>query len=116
MTPETISKLEEVFALGGTDREACGFAGISTQTLYDYQNRYPEFVERKEFLKEHPVLKARRSVVAAIESDPELALKFLERRRKDEFSLRTETDLTSGGDKVHAINYVVPDNQPSPDA
>ena len=116
MTPETISKLEEVFSLGGSDKEACGFAGISTQALYDHQNRDPAFAERKAFLKEKPILLARRSVLAGIQSYPDLALKFLERRNKAEFALKSEVDVTSGGDKVTAINYIVPGTQPSTDA
>lgn len=90
MTPDTLNKLEEVFALGGSDLEACFYAGISRQTLYNYQHDHPEFVERKEELKEQPILKARRSVLNGIQDDPELALRFLERRKKAEFSLRTE--------------------------
>ena len=96
MTPETINKLEEIFALGGSDLEACFFAGISRQTLYNYQHDHPEFVERKEELKEQPILKARRSVLKGIDEDPELALKFLERRKKAEFSLRTEVTGEDG--------------------
>lgn len=96
MTPETVNKLEEVFALGGSDLEACFYAGISRQTLYNYQHDHPEFVERKEELKEQPILKARRSVLNGIDTDPELALKFLERRKKSEFAQRTEMTGAEG--------------------
>ena len=90
MTPLVLRKLEEVFALGGTDEEACLFAGIGKTTLYEFQKQNPEFAERKETLKQSPVLKARQTVVKAIEKDPTLAFKYLERKRKDEFSPRTE--------------------------
>lgn len=103
MTEETIQKLEEIFALGGTDREACFFANISQATLYNYQNDNPEFVERKEALKDQPVLKARRSVVGALE-DPEIAIKYLERKKKDEFSLRQETTGADGGAIKHQVD------------
>lgn len=46
MTQEIIDK-EYIFSMGGTDEEACLCAGISTQALYDYQKRHPEFAERK---------------------------------------------------------------------
>lgn len=85
-----LKKLEEVFAIGGTDKEACFYADISHQTLYNYQQEHPEFVERKEALKERPILKARKEVVNGIEGNPEFALKYLERKKKAEFSLRTE--------------------------
>lgn len=89
MTDDTIKKLEEVFALGGSDSEACFYANISKQTLYNYQKEHPEFVDRKEALKEKPILKARQTVVKALD-DPKDAQWFLERKRKEEFSLRSE--------------------------
>lgn len=96
MTPETISKLEEVFSIGGSDNEACFYAGIGKSTLYNYQQEHPEFVERKEALKERPILKARQTVVKSLD-DADMALKFLERKKKDEFSLRTEFTGQNGG-------------------
>lgn len=90
MTPETLSKLEQAFLMGCTDLEACLYAYISKSTLYDYQNANPQFLERKESLKQNPVLKARKSVVDSLDDNPELAMKFLERKKKDEFSLKSE--------------------------
>lgn len=101
MTPEIVNKLEEAFLLGCTDLEACLFADISKQTLYNYQEKNPEFVDRKEMLKETPVFKARKSVVDSVSTDPDLALKFLERKKKDEFSLKSELNL--GGQKDNPV-------------
>jgi len=95
MSKETITKLEEVFALGGSDSEACFYANISKQTLYNYQKENPEFVDRKEALKEKPILKARQTVVKALD-DPKDAQWFLERKRKEEFSLRQEVTGPEG--------------------
>ncbi len=89
MTPETIDKLEEVFALGGTDEEACFYAGIGKTTLYRYQEENPDFRERKEALKQTTILKARQTVVRSLDN-PDYAFKYLERKKKDEFSLRSE--------------------------
>lgn len=89
MTPETIRKLEEVFAIGGTDKEACFYADISHQTLYDYQSLHPEFVERKEALKEKPILKARQTIVRSLDN-AQYAAWYLERKRKKEFAQRIE--------------------------
>lgn len=91
---ETLRKLNEAFAFGASDPEACFYADVSTTALYNYQLKHPEFVERKNALKERPVLLARQTVVKALESDADLALKFLERKRKAEFSTKTETDTT----------------------
>ena len=100
MTELTIKKLEEVFAIGGTDEEACMYADISHQTLYTYQEKYPEFVERKEALKERPILKARQTIVNAL-SNPHDAQWFLSRKRKKEFG--DNVDVTSGGEVITPI-------------
>lgn len=85
-----LAKLEEAFALGCTDAEACLMANISQSTLYKYQDANPDFLERKNELKESPVLMARKSVVDNLKRDPELALKYLERKKKNEFAPRSE--------------------------
>jgi hypothetical protein len=103
MTDETVSKLEEVFALGGTDEEACFFANISRQTLYDYQNKYPEFIDRKEQLKQNPFLKARRTIVESLDK-PIHAFEYMKRKKKDEFSDRVEHTGAEGSDLVLNIN------------
>ena len=97
MTPETINKLEEVFAIGGTDKEACFYADISHQTLYNYQLKCPEFVERKEALKERPILKARQTIVKSLDN-PNDARWFLERKMKKEFG--SNLDLTTDGEQI----------------
>ena len=98
LTPETIQKLEEAFALGASDGEACFFADISNTTLYNYQLKNPGFIERKNSLKESPILKARTEVINGFKGNPELALKYLERKRKKEFSLRTENETEIKGE------------------
>ena len=91
-----LPKLEEVFALGGSDLEACFYAGISKTALYNYQKDNPDFVERKEQLKERPILLARQTVVKAIKDDPLTARWFLERKMKAEFANRTELTGAEG--------------------
>lgn len=90
VTPDILRKLEEAFAMGCTDLEACFFADIGKTTLYKYQNENPLFTERKEELKQSPVFEARKSVINGLKDDPKLALAYLERKKKDEFSLRQE--------------------------
>jgi len=94
VTKEVLRKLEEVFALGGTDEEACLYADIAMSTLYKYQETHKEFAERKAQLKETPILKARQTVVNSLE-DPNIAFKFLERKKKAEFG--ANVDITSDG-------------------
>lgn len=97
MTPEVVAKLEEAFSWGCTDIEACLHADIGTSTLYNYQDRHPEFVERKEALKETPILRARKSVFDRLPRDAKLSMDYLSRKKKDEFSTQTNHDLTTNG-------------------
>ena len=98
MTPEVIAKLEEAFKYGATDIEACGYADIAIDTLYLYQRKNPQFINRKETLKNSPIFTAKKSVVDRLPRDPDLALKYLERRAKAEFSLRSEITGKDGKD------------------
>lgn len=83
---KVLRKLEEAFAYGCSDLEACFYADISKTALYEYQKDHPEFTERKELLKEKPILMARQSVIKAMQKDGNLALRYLERRKKSEFA------------------------------
>lgn len=91
-TPDTIAKLEHAFLLGCSDLEACFYAKVGKTALYNYQNKNPEFVERKAQLKQNPYFIARSSIIKGMEENPELALKYMERKKKDEFSTKTHTD------------------------
>lgn len=93
-----VPKLEAVFSVGGSDEEACLDAGISTSALYRYQENNSEFRERKKLLKHQPNLIARRAVVEGMKSDPNLALKYLERRKSDEFSTHTKIKVSGNID------------------
>lgn len=69
MTETTVKKLEEAFLMGCSDVEACLFANISKQTLYNYQEANPEFVDRKETLKSNPVMLSRKVQLNALNDD-----------------------------------------------
>ena len=110
MTPEVLAKLEHAFLLGCTDIEACFYADISQDALYDYQRANPEYSKRKEALKQNPIFIARTSVVDKMADDGDLALKYLERKLKSEFSTKTEVDQNlSGSVEVKAITRTVID-------
>jgi hypothetical protein len=99
MTKETISKLEEVFSLGGTDEEACLFANISIVTLYAYQKINPDFTKRKELLKKTPILEIRRVIIDKAKESYDNAIDFMERKNASEFKKITEP-----------INPLLPEN------
>lgn len=92
MTKDVLTKLEDAFALGCTDEEACAYADISHTTLYNYQNANPHFLEEKQRLKQLPFIKARQSIIANL-NDPDFALKYMERKKKNEFSIREEHEI-----------------------
>lgn len=77
MTDNTVNKLEEAFALGCTDEEACFFADITKTTLYKYIETHPDFTDRKENLKKNPVLKARRVLLNHLEQDDKDIAKYV---------------------------------------
>lgn len=98
MTPETIAKLEEAFLNGATDKEAIFQANISSATFYNYCEKNPDFLERKEALKDQVKYRARRNIVKAIEEgDKTLSQWYLERKVKGEFAQRTENTGAEGG-------------------
>jgi hypothetical protein len=106
MTEEVIAKLEEAFAWGCTDIEACLWADIAPATLYQYQEKNPEFTERKAALKETPILLARSTVVKGLKNDTDLALKYLDRKKKDEFSTKTESDVKFEGAQPILVKFM----------
>lgn len=98
MTIEVLNKLNEAFAFDCTDEEACLYAEITPKTLYNYQKKSPEFLQRKQLLKQTPFLLARQSIISGFKGNPEIALKYMERKKKDEFSLRLEKTGRDGKD------------------
>ena len=90
--PETIRKLEEAFSLDCTLQEARFYADISSDTYYKLIEDKPNLLKRFEALRNRPVLIARQTVVKACKDNPEMAMKYLERKKKNEFSTRTENE------------------------
>lgn len=97
MTEATIKKLEDAFALGCTDREACLAADISTTTLYNFCEVHPAFLERKERLKANPYLKARKVVLDAVEGGDVLTAKWLVEKADGKARQAVEMSGPDGG-------------------
>lgn len=96
----TIQKLEQAFALDATVEEACFYAKIGKSTYYNWVEEDPALLERFEALRNTPVLAARQKVISAINTDPDIAFRYLERKRKGEFAARTEHTGAGGKDLV----------------
>lgn len=97
LTPETVNKLEEVFALDGTIEEACLFADISRQTYYNWIKDNKDMEERFDILRQSPFLKARRTIEKSLDN-PQYAFEYMKRKKKNEFSERQEMTGADGKD------------------
>ena len=64
------------------------YGGISKNAFYGWLALNPQFKARIELLRQMPTIAARISVCEAMEHDGNLALKYLERKSPDEFSLK----------------------------
>ena len=114
MTPETIARLEHAFTLGCTDLEAAFYAGINVDTMYKYQNRHPEFVARKNALKQSMVYQARETIRKNLTCDDKkergiTARWLLEKKAPEEFGSKAELTVNHSGslslnDRENALN------------
>lgn len=91
ITEDVLTKLEFAFSRSFTDEEASLYANISPRTLYRYIEENPEFWQRKEVLKKQPNIKAKLNWFKKLEWEDYTASKeWLERKSRDEFSLKQE--------------------------
>jgi hypothetical protein len=98
--PEYIANITPYLEVGCSLHEAALYGETPYRTIkqhYDEDEEVRKIIDR---IMNTPILRARQSVVAKMDEDADLALKYLERRKKDEFSLKSETDLTSKGEKL----------------
>lgn len=91
LTGAVLGKLAVAFSIGSTIEEACFYANIDPDTYYRWVKKYPTLSEYFERLKNKPILKARESVVHSLDN-PDMALKYLERKRREEFGRRVEIE------------------------
>lgn len=91
MTPENIDKLEQGFLMGFNDIEACLFAGIGKTALYSYQEKHPEFTERKEALKKNITMMSKKVNYDCLKDNDKDVAKWILERRDDEYVKKTES-------------------------
>lgn len=91
ITDAVVGKLELGFSKGLNKTECCRFAGISRDSLYEYLKKNPKFSDRIEELQSQPSMKAKINIADRIEKgDIDLSQWYLERKCRDEFSLKQE--------------------------
>jgi len=103
MTPDIVNKLELGFTMGFTDVEACLYANISKQTLYDYCKKIEGYTDRKEGLKNHPKLLAKVNLYKALKDNKKVddSKWYLERRDKE---FKPKNDITSNDKPLPIFN------------
>lgn len=102
-TEEVIRKIEEVAALDGSVAEMAYYAGIHPDSIYAKMAEDDVFSDRIKSLRERPILKARQTIVKSLEN-PQGAQWYLSRKKKTEFSERTEVTGEDGTPLVTNID------------
>lgn len=89
LNDKTLQKLRTAFSMDCTIEEACLYAKITFQIFYVWKKENPKLFEELEGLRWTPVLKARSEVMKGLKWYTP-SMDYLKRKRKDEFSERTE--------------------------
>lgn len=85
--------IEECLRLDCTIEEACIYAGISTQSYYNYRKQDVDFALRMDRARDFPKMMARAAVQRRIrQGDAKTALRYLELRDKKRYN--TDVNLT----------------------
>ena len=88
----------QAWSLGCPDCEAAALAGISPAALSDYLSKHPKIAEEKEQLLQKPFLAARNAMVKAMAGgDGDLALRYMERKKRKEFSTLSQIEVGEQG-------------------
>lgn len=67
-----LDKLEEGFMCGMNDLQACAYAGISRETLYEYQRQNPKFADRKVQLRQMTTVHAKKTIAKSIQGGEDI--------------------------------------------
>jgi len=102
---QVIAKLEYAWACGASDAEAAHFAEILPSNLCRFLQKRPDVLQRKMQLKNSPILKAKKCVVDAAETDPKIAIDYLE-RVTDDFTPKHKVEHSTPEDREFRIEVV----------
>ena len=114
MTDNVVNKLEQAFEWGCTDSEACIHAGISKQTLYSYCDKTPGFTDRKEMLKDTPILKAKEIQFAELKDNKSVSQANRVIDRKEGTKIKQELSGKNGNpieiDQQWTVEFINPED------
>ena len=98
LTPQVVAKLVTAFQNGLSKKQAIRYAGISKDAYYDGVKKDKDFADKMSEAQWRPNMRAREVIVQAINNgDTKSAQWWLERKEKNEFTLRRETTGAGGG-------------------
>lgn len=99
---QIISDLKQAFMRDFTDEQAFRYANISNDTYYRWKNLSEEFVEEMDKAKDFIATAARKNITNRVaKGDTEVSKWWLERRERDAYSTRTQSDITSLGQSIN---------------
>lgn len=85
-TPDTVKRLTDAIRLGGSDRDACVFAGISEDTLANWRKTKPDFSESIDRARMDGKLQRIGRIKKHGENDWRADAWYLERRWPEEYA------------------------------
>jgi len=85
------SKLRQAFSIGCTVDEALCYAEMRKTEWLEFLSKNADFLHEIEQMRLKPLVKARFAAVKSLDNVKD-AQWYLERKKKDEFSLKTETE------------------------
>lgn len=88
---QIVSKLKEAAAIDASVEEMCFYAGISRATFYRWMEENSELKDEIEALRNKPVLKARQTIVTALDQ-PSVAMAYLSKKRPQEFAEKSKVE------------------------
>ena len=98
-------KLEYAFSIGCNDTQACIHAGISRQTLWNYQEKNPDFIDKKEELKETLPLQAKNNLAYLLAKGDPAMTRFILEKLDPKFS--NKLNISGSVEHKEKIVYVL---------
>lgn len=86
VSDDKLKAVREAVAIGASFKEICYYADVPEDALKKFLEQNPRVSESLDLLAQRPILRARQTLDKAIGEDPAMALRFLERKRPEEFA------------------------------
>lgn len=101
-----VEALFNVCKIDASVEEMCFHAGITVHQYNNFRETHTKFSDIKAILNKYPDIKARQTVVKALDN-PQHAFEYLKRKRKLEFSERSELTGAEGQPLIVQISEVI---------